>query len=145
MARDTRQYDPGQVITNIGGRDVTGYAPGTFVELKRNKEAFTISVGSDGEITRVKSQDRSGTIKVTLKQDSPLNDYFSSLATQDERTSDAAVPGIVKDANGTTLGSAQKLWVKKKPDTAFSDASENREWEFETGFLDLTIGGENLL
>jgi hypothetical protein len=145
MARDTREYDPGQIIFNVGGRDVSGYAAGTFVEVERNKDGFTLVVGSDGENTRVKSQDRSGTFKCTLQQSSPLNDYFSSLATQDELSSNAVVPILLKDANGTTIAQAKQGWVKKKASSSFADAVENREWTFETGNLSYEVGGENTL
>lgn len=145
MARETKQYDPGQVIFNVNGRDVSGYAAGSFIEVERNKDAFTLVVGSDGEHTRVKSQDRSGIFKCTLQQSSPLNDYFTSLANQDELTSNAAVPIFLKDANGTTIAQAQKGWVKKKASSTYGDNVENREWTFETGNLNYTVGGENAL
>ena len=145
MARETRQYDPLQVVTNVGGRDVSGYATGTFVDVERAVDAFTTVVGSDGEITRVKSQNRSGTVKITLQQSSPLNDYFSSLATADELSSGGVVPILVTDKNGTTVVTAGKAWVKKKANATFADAAENREWTFETGNLSFAIGGETAL
>jgi hypothetical protein len=145
MARETRQYDPIQVIANVGGRDVSGYATGTFIEAERAVDAFTTVVGSDGEITRVKSQNRIGTIKITLQQASPLNDYFSSLATSDELSNGGVVPILVTDKNGTTVIQAGKAWVKKKPNATFADAAENREWIFESGSLNLTHGGQTAL
>lgn len=145
MARDTRQYDPGQIILNVNGADTIGFAAGTFIEVERAVDAFTTVVGSDGEITRVKSQNRMGTIKCTIQQSSPSNDFFSALANQDEQTSNAAVPILLKDANGTTLVQVKKGWVKKKSNATFADAAENREWTFETGNLDFTIGGENTI
>lgn len=146
MARETRSHDPLNIITNVGGRDVSGYAAGTFVEYERAVDAAQVVVGADGENTRVRSQNRAGTIKITLQQSSPLNDYFSELAALDEAGDPGAVvPILSKDANGTTISQARKAWVKKKPVTGFSDAVENREWIFETGNLDLTVGGQNLL
>lgn len=146
MARETRQYDPAQVIVNVGGVDISGYAAGTFVEMERNVDAVTLVVGSDGESTRVRSQNRSGMFKITLQQSSPSNDVLSALATNDENGDPTAVvPVLVKDANGTTLGQAKQAWIKKKPNSPFSDSAENREWQLETGNLDYTVGGEALL
>lgn len=144
MSRETRQYDPLNVVLNVGGRDVSGYAAGTFIEVERAKDAFTLVVGSDGENTRVKSQDRSGTIKIVLQQSSPLNDYFSSLADTDENTSGGVVPSLMKDTNGTTVAQAKQSWIKKKAKSDFADTAENREWLIETGNLSLFVGGENL-
>lgn len=146
MARETRQYDPQQIIMNVGGRDVSGYAAGTFLEMERNVDAAELVVGADGESTRARKQNRSGLFKITLQQSSPLNDYFSSLANADELALPTAIVSIlVKDSNGTTIGQAKQAWVKKKPATPFSDTVENREWQFETGNLDYTVGGETLL
>jgi hypothetical protein len=145
MARETRQYDPIQVIANVDGRDVSGYATGTFVEAERAVDAFTTVSGSDGEVTRVKSQNRIGTIKFTLQQSSPLNDYFTELANADELSNSGVVPILVTDKNGTSLIQGAKCWVKKKPNATFADAAENREWLFETGNLVLDHGGQTAI
>jgi len=141
----TRQYDPSQVIFNVGGRDVFGFADGSFIEVDRNADAVETKVGSDGEVTRVMSANRSGNFKCVLQQSSPLNDYFSSLATQDEKTKDAIVTVFLKDGNGTTLALGAKSWIKKKAKVGFETSSANREWMFETGQLDFDIGGETEL
>lgn len=141
----TFQYDPIQVVFNVGGKDVSGYAEGTFVEVERAVDAFTTTSGSDGEVTRTKSQNRIGTFKVTLQQSSPSNDVFSALATLDEQSSGGAVPILLSDRNGTTIAQCKQGWVKKKANTTFANTSENREWTFETGNLVYDVGGENLL
>lgn len=138
----TRKYDPANVIFNVGGRDTTGFASGTFIEVERAVDAFTTVVGSDGEATRVKSNNRSGTYKVTLQQSSPVNDYFSDLANQDEQSGTGVRPILMKDANGTTIAQSKQGWVKKKPNSAFADTGENREWMFESANVDYTVGGE---
>ena len=43
----TRSYDPAQVIINVGGRDVVGFADGTFVKVERNVDAFSLVVGAE--------------------------------------------------------------------------------------------------
>lgn len=141
----TREYDPAQVVFNVGGVDISGFAEGTFIESERNVDAFALVVGSDGENTRVKSANLSGKFKCTLQQSSPSNDYLSSVATQDEQAGNAAKPIVLKDANGTTLAKCEKGWVKKKAKSGFGNTAENREWEFETGNLVYDVGGENEL
>lgn len=138
----TFQYDPSQVAFNVGGVDTSGFAEGTFIKVARNKEAWTTVVGSDGEVTRVKMVDISGTFECTLQQSSPSNDYFSSLATKDEQTSTGNVPILLSDKNGTTIARCKTGWVKKKPDVEFSNANSTRVWAFETGALFFDIGGE---
>jgi hypothetical protein len=140
---NTRQYDPANVILNIGGRDISGFAEGTFIEVDRYADAFSMSVGSDGEVTRVKNQNVSGYFKCTLQQSSPSNDYLSSLATQDEQSSNAVVPVLLTDKNGTTLAKGAKSWVKKKAKPTYANTAESREWSLDTGNLQLDVGGEN--
>jgi hypothetical protein len=139
----TRQHDPSQIIVNIGGRDASGFAKGSFVEIDRYAEAVALDIGSDGEATRIISANKSGFFKMVFQQSSPMNDYLSSLATSDERTKTAVVPVLVRDMNGTTIASAKAAWVKKKAKTDFADTAENREWTLDTGYLSLDVGGQN--
>ena len=138
---ETRTYDPALVIINVDGRDISGFADGTFVGMERNNDAFTLTVGADGENTRAKSNDRSGRFTFTLQQSSPSNDILSEIASQDERANGGVVPVRVADKSGTTLGQAEKAWVVKKPATTFAKETENREWILETGELLLDVGG----
>lgn len=141
----TFQYDPSQVAFNVGGVDISGFAEGTFIKVSRNVDAWTTVVGSDGEATRVKSVNLSGVFAVTLQQSSPSNDYLSSLATQDEISSNANVPIYLKDVNGTTIAKTSVGWVKKKPDSEYANTNTHREWMMECGNLQYDVGGETLL
>lgn len=141
----TRQYDPSQIIINVNGSDISGFADGTFVHVERNVDAFSLVVGADGEVTRVKSQNKSGRITLTLQQSSPANDILSALADADELTNGGVVKTLVKDSQGTTIAQASKSWIVKKAATEFGKESGNREWMIETGVLTYTVGGENAL
>jgi len=134
-------YSPDKVVVNVGGRDISGFADETFVKVERNSEAFTLVVGSDGEATRVKSLNRSGKITITLQQSALSNDYLSSLATQDELTSDAVVPSLVKEVTGLTIAQASKSWVVKKAPIEYGTQSGNREWVLETHDLAIDVAG----
>lgn len=136
-----RTYDPAQVIVNVDGRDISGYADGTFVNVARNADAFTLTVGADGESTRAKSNNKSGRFTFTLQQSSPSNDILDEIATSDELNNTGAVAVLVSDKSGTTIAQAQVAWVVKKPDSGFAKETENREWILETGNLEYTVGG----
>jgi hypothetical protein len=140
-----RQHDPLNIVFTFGGLAASGFLEGTFVECERYADAMSMNIGSDGEGTRVKSQNRSGYFKLSLKQDSPFNDYLTSLANQDENTSDAVKAAGLTDKNGTTIGKASKCWIKKKSKVVFSNGVEGREWTFDTHNLTLDVGGQNEL
>lgn len=141
----TRKHDPALVNLQVGSMTGTAYAEGTFIEVEREVDAASKTVGADGEVTLVVSNNTSGTIKATFQQASPMNDYLSSLADALERKdfATAIIPVTMKDTNGTTLASAKQAWVKKKAKTEFDAASKDREWIIETGYLNYTVGGQN--
>lgn len=140
----TRTYDPLQVIVNVDGRDISGFADGTFVTAVRNADAFTLTVGADGENTRAKSNNKSGRFTFTLQQSSPSNAILNEIATQDELSNGGVVPIRVSDKSGTSLSEGEKCWCMKKPDAPFGKETDNREWIFETGNLKHDVGGNAL-
>lgn len=141
----TRQYDPGQVSFVADKMLATGVAKGSFIEMDRYEDAAKTDVGSDGEVTLIISQNKSGYVKITLQQSSPMHDYLTAKAQamEQRQLSVAVFPFLLKDANGSTLGQAKQGWVKKKAKVTFSDGSENWEWTIDTGYLDNLPGGEN--
>lgn len=136
-----KNYDPKQVAVIIGGHIVGGYADGTFVSIERNRDAFSLSVGADGEGARAKSNDKSGRITITLQQSSASNDVLSGYATNDELNNGGQVPALVKDNNGSSLAEAVTAWVVKKPAMSFGNEIETREWIIESDDMDILVGG----
>ena len=141
-----RTYDPKQIIVGIVTKDsanatyrITGFADGTAVKVSRSVEAYTKSTGMDGETSRVKNNDRSGEITLTLAQTSPSNDALSAL---EQKTSDGDTAEIhISDLYGRSYYSSTSAWVKKHPDSEFAKGLTNREWTFECADLDMTTAG----
>lgn len=140
-----RKYAPDDVAIVVGVQAVSGVKEGTFVEAERAVDIASLDVGSDGEVTMVISPNQSGTVKITLQQSSPLNDYFSGLhqALQQRNLSAAVVPLTMNDKNGTTLVSTKQCIVQKVAKVTFADKAEAREWTFLAGYLNIQPGGES--
>lgn len=136
-----KTYDPKQVILIVGGFQITGYAEGTFVNIARREDAFTLHVGSDGEGVRSKSNNRSGTVTFHLLQSSHSNDILSAFAKADELTNAGIFPLMVKDGSGSSLYMAQSAWIKKIADSEFGKEAGAREWGLETDNLEAFVGG----
>jgi hypothetical protein len=136
-------YDPSQVTIVLGAIIVGGYADGTFVNVERNEDSFSLAVGSDGEACRAKTNNRSGRVTFTLGQWSITNQLLSALSNLDEVSpaGDGIVPLLVKDNSGTSLYSAEKAWITKPAAAANSREPENREWVVETNYLVVNVGG----
>ena len=141
----TRKYAPDDVTQTIGTQAITGLKLGSFVEAEYNVDQAELDIGSDGEATMIISPNRSGTVKITLQQSSPLNDVFTAmyLALQQKDTVNGVKPYRMKDANGSTVVSAAQMFIKKPAKIVFADKAEGREWELISGYLNIAVGGEN--
>lgn len=140
-----RKYNPGDVLVTAAGQAIQGFADGTFINATRNDDAFTLSVGADGEATRAQSNNRSGRVEITLQQTSPANAILNELANADELSGQGVFGLQAVDRSGSTVIAAERAWVVKKPDTGFAKETENRVWILETNDLVLDNGGNVLL
>lgn len=124
-------YDPTQVIVTIGGSIISGFADGSFISVERSSETFSKVVGAYGEVVRVKSADRSGSLTLTLMQTSNANQVLNALANQDELSGSGVVSVHIKDLNTNGQIFAGEAWIKTKPKAEFGKDLSNREWVFE--------------
>lgn len=136
-------YYPDQVSLQACGIPISGFAPGTFITVEYNEDAFTLQIGSDGEGCRTRSNNRSGKITFTLQQSSIANLALSALHNVDRRTpaGDGIAPSLIKDNSGTTVISAEKSWILKMANVEFSNETTGREWVIETDDLNVLVGG----
>ncbi len=136
-----KSLDPKKVIIIIGGIQVSGFVDGTFLNIGRINPMFTNGSGADGEGWRSKSNDKTGIATLSLLQTSKSNAELSALALLDEETGNGVVPMLVKDLSGTSLYSAETVWIEKVPDSGFSREVEGREWVIKTDDLKVFVGG----
>lgn len=140
-----RKYDPSQVAIIFGPvGPIGGFADGTFVSVEQNEDSFALSVGSDGEGTRAKSNNRSGRVTVTLAQSSASNALLSAAHLLDINSAngDGIGPLLVADRSGTSLYEAENAWIVRPPAAEFGrDGAATREWIIETDNLNQVHGG----
>ena len=137
-------FDPANVIVSIGGTPISGLADGTFVMVSRDEDAFSKVSGADGEVSRAKSNNRSGSLTLTLLQTSMSNDILSAIAALDEISNTGVVPVFVKEMGATkplTTLFACEGWIKKMPDASYGKEIENREWVFDLATVNMFEGG----
>lgn len=136
-----KTYDPKQVLVTFGGFTLSGFADGSFVTVERLEDAWSMQIGTDGEGTRSKSNNRSGSITIQLMQTSDSNQTLTALALADELSNSSALPLMVKDNSGTTICVAETAWIKKMPSSEFAREAGPREWVLETDNLVMNLGG----
>ena len=121
-------FNPAEFDLIIAGQTITGFAEGTFVEFVRNEDTWTFITGANGEVARIKRNNLSTTITITLLQGSESNLVLSNLHNIDENTGTGAFPVLGKDNSGGSTYAASKAWVQKTADAPFSSAHEARVW-----------------
>lgn len=138
-----KTYNPKEVILTVGPYIISGYADGSFITVERNEDAWSLQIGTDGEGTRSKSNNRSGTVTTRLMQSSDSNQVLSALALADEQSGAGIVPIFIKDGSpgGTTLVIAESGWVRKLPSVEYDRTALGREWVLETDVLTINVGG----
>lgn len=138
-----RNYDPKGIVLVFAGIPITGYAQGTFISVEQNEDAFILTVGSDGEGCRSKTNNRSARVTVTLQQSSQANDALSAIHNVDLNSplGDGIGPLLLKDISGTTIIAAEKAWIVRFPTSTYARDPETREWIFETDYAVQSLGG----
>ena len=137
-------YDADQVAISIAGIPITGgFADGEFLRIERETEAFSDVVGTDGEVTRSKSNDNRATATIILMQTADANDLLTALHSNDKRTPGGAGVGrfLVEDLNGRSLYDAAKSWILTSPDASFDREATSREWQVRLAKLEDFTGG----
>lgn len=133
-------FDPKQLSIIVGPYIIKGFSE-SMVTITKNAEAFTMVVGADGEATRVKSNDGSATITLTLQQGSPSNNDLSLIANADQLLNAGVFPLSIKDNLGTTLAIAATCFISKLPDVTFGKTQNDRSWSIMTDNLVMFVGG----
>lgn len=136
-----KTYDPKKVVCVVGGAIISGYADGSFISCERNMDTYSRVVGADGETTRVRSNDKSGKITITLQASSDSNTIMSGFAIADEVSNRGVIPVLIQDTLGTTLVTATRAWVTKMANIEQSKEMTTRAWILETDEIVMFAGG----
>jgi len=136
-----KTYAPHEVSVIFGAIILSGFMTGTIIEVARNEKLFKQITGVDGEGADVKSNNRSGTVKITLLQTSLTNQALSAIHFLDETSNAGVYPLIIKDNNGLDLVFSPACRLEGPPDVSYSDDVDGREWTFICNVLEINAGG----
>ena len=133
-------YDPKEIIVSVNGQIMSGFAE-DVVTVARVEDAVTDEVGADGEVVRILSNDRRGTITITLLPTSSSNLVLSIIANADELGGGNVVPILIKDNRGLDIHVGAESWIVKQPDAIYNKSNQPREWVFRVADLRMVVGG----
>jgi hypothetical protein len=134
----TKIYNADEVSFTFSGVPCTsGWADGEFVKIEQNEDAFTIVVGTDGEVARSKTNNKTARVTLTLLQTSDYNKILATIHEADKATAGGTgvLPLLVKDNNGLATFAAKSAWIVKAADVTYDRGATSREWVFECGDL----------
>lgn len=134
-------YSADEVQVLAGNERLTGLAEGSFVTATRDEDTFTKQVGADGEVTRSRTNNKAGSIEITVQQGSNANDILSALHNTDEDTGAGIFSVAVVDSFGRTAIAGAQAWVRKPADTEFARDAGERTWTIDCAELTMLIGG----
>ena len=134
------QYDPAQVKMTFGGAIIEGYAEGSFINVQYNADLFALTVGSDGEATRSKSNNKSARVTVTLMPGALANAILGGFQKADDAGGVGVLPLSITDLSTGSSFIAEGAWIVKPPDYDFQTEAQPREWIIETDNLLQLVG-----
>ena len=140
-SKNTGQIDPSEFTITYGTHTVQGYADGTYITVAYSANTWELIKGADGEAARVRTNDDSVTITVTLLQTAASNTVLSGLDNIDRKTGAGSLPLFIKDNNGDTQGGGAVAWIEKAPDINNSKTVEPRAWVFRVPHYEGVVGG----
>lgn len=149
MAGELRQYDPLQVTgswsTPIGVFDIVDGAisPGDFAAVARDNPTWARESDRGGNATRVKNNNKGGTVTITLSASSPTNATLMAAQGTDELTENVVGPLVLKDLNGDTVVTALGAFINSTPDPSFGSERGARVWVWEVAQINTILGGHD--
>lgn len=134
-----KRYDAAQVTMVFMGILIdSGFAEGEFLTVEQQAPDYEVVVGTDGEVSRSRTNNRYSVIKVKLAQTSDGNTFFSVLLNAGLLAKNGADVGpmLIRDrVAGTTTYTASKCWIAKPPDVSYDNKVTMREWTLECADL----------
>lgn len=130
MDRGSRIYDATEVTVLINGVFITGFAEGTFVNIEKDEDCITPSVGAQGSVAVAKINNGLHTVTLTLQQTSPSVTILDRL----QRTTTPFTVSVTNKANDGSIDESfncREALMKKPAARVYSSEIETREYEIQ--------------
>lgn len=136
-------YDPRLVAVYVNGREIVGFAEGTFIEGERATERYgEPDVGAKGEVTWVRSANDTGIVTLTLKHNSASNGYLTNLfKRQDEPGFEITISVVDRNFDGDVGIGGSNCKIANLPTFSRGAEVENVEWVFRVADYDAVFEG----
>jgi hypothetical protein len=122
----------------------SGFADGEFLRIEQEADDTEDEVGTDGEVSVSRTNDRRATATIIVLQTSSGNQglsILSNLVRSAPGLVGAIWPFLARDQNGAALYTGQDSWVKRPPDVSMNRTAQPREWTVRIANLVRNDGG----
>ena len=134
-----KRYDAAQVTMVFMGLLIdSGFAEGEFCTIEQSAPDYEVVVGTDGEVSRSRTNNRHATIMVKLAQTSDGNTFMTALLNAGLLAKNGADigPMLIRDrVSGTCTWTASKCWIAKSPNVSLDNKVTMRDWTLECADL----------
>ena len=127
-----KNYSPGDVSFIAGGSIIKFDS----ITVSKNEDKNTMTVGTQGEVTRTKNLSNLATITVVLPQSSIDNAIFSAV-----EIANSVLSLLIKDNGGASLHAMPEAVITGIPDAEYGKEHVQREWVFQGDLPVNVIGG----
>jgi hypothetical protein len=134
-----KRYDAAQVtLVFMGVLIDSGFADGEFLTIEQSAPDYEAVVGTDGEVSRSRTNNRHATLTLKLAQTSDGNTFLSVLLNAGILAKNGADVGpvLIRDrVSGICTYTAAHGWIAKPPDVSYDNKITMRSWIIEVADL----------
>lgn len=129
-------YDPTKIKIYAGGMPIQDFGTDSMVKVARAVDMRSPTVGADGNLTVNKSANNTGTLEITIMNNSASNAILKGLALLD-----GGFPIAVVDMNfaGDLGSSTVHSWVQNIPDFERAEKVGECTWPIILGNVDVVF------
>jgi len=137
MSERTKTHNCQEISITFGDYPINDGRAEEFCATEYAEELYATVVDADGNVTRVKSANRSATMKLKLIRTSGAHRTLTQLylTAVESRNGEDIAPLYIRDRNGGLVEHAEEAWISKAPPLAHGKAPGEVEWEFAVAKL----------
>lgn len=136
-----KTFDLNSVSFAVGGVIIDGFQAGDACTAQSNSDAFSMESGADGEVLFTKSNDRTGTIELTLMYSSEANRTLSELHQLDLQSNAGLTSITITDTRGGCEVFAKNCRISKLPDLTLGQEAGTLTWPLHCADLSVKYFG----
>lgn len=140
MAQIT-SYSATNVTVTFLGKIIDGFAEGDdAIQVERNKETISQTIGMQGDGVYSQTADKSGTITIKVLQGCKINEFLSAKIQATEAGGITTGELIITETGNDAQVTARKCLIAGMPKFQRGEGTTAVEWKFLSSSINITQG-----